>query len=59
MSDFNRGLEQGIELGMLKERDRILKGVEALEESSHATRTPIYQDTFFKKIKELLHGTSN
>jgi hypothetical protein len=25
MSDFNRGLEQGIELGILKERERIIK----------------------------------
>lgn len=25
MSDFNRGLEQGIELGVLKERSRIIK----------------------------------
>jgi hypothetical protein len=25
MSDFNRGLEQGIELGALQERERIIK----------------------------------
>jgi hypothetical protein len=28
MSDFNRGLEQGIELGKLKERDRIIALIE-------------------------------
>lgn len=28
MSDFNRGLEQGIDLGTLKERERIIKLLE-------------------------------
>jgi hypothetical protein len=28
MSDFNRGLEQGIELGKLKERERIIALIE-------------------------------
>jgi len=28
MSDFNRGLEQGIELGELKERERIIALIE-------------------------------
>ena len=31
MSDFNRGLEQGIELGKLKERERIIELLEDLD----------------------------
>jgi hypothetical protein len=45
--------------GIKHERLRIHNEIKKMEDRSHQTRTPIYQDTFFKKIKEILHGTSN
>ncbi len=37
-----------------KERQRILNEINRLEQQSHATKTPIYQDTLFAKIREIL-----
>ena len=38
------------------ERERILQGIQKLEDQSHATRTPIYQETMFAKIREIING---
>jgi hypothetical protein len=43
--------QQGVEA----ERQRITNEVLQLEERSHKTRTPIYQDTFFDKMKQVLY----
>jgi hypothetical protein len=48
--------KQGIELGAKIERERILEGIQKLEDQSHATRTPLYQDTMFTKIREIING---
>jgi hypothetical protein len=40
------------------ERDRILQGIQELEDQSHATRTPLYQETIFTKIREIVNANS-
>lgn len=42
--------------GVLDERDRILQGIQKLEDQSHATRTPLYQETLFNKIRKITNG---
>jgi hypothetical protein len=50
--DYNLGYQSGA----LDERDRILQGIQKLEDQSNATRTPLYQETVFAKIREIIHG---
>jgi hypothetical protein len=50
--------KQGIGLGARIERERILQGIQKLEDQSHATRTPLYQDTMFAKIRSIINGTA-
>ena len=48
--DYNLGYQAGT----LDERERILQGIQKLEDQSHATRTPLYQETLFTKIREIV-----
>ena len=48
--DYNLGYQAGT----LDERERILQGIQKLEDQSHATKTPLYQDTMFTKIREIV-----
>jgi hypothetical protein len=50
--DYNLGVQSGT----LDERERILQGIQKLEDQSHATRTPIYQDTLFDKIRKIVNN---
>jgi hypothetical protein len=50
--DYNLGYQAGT----LDERERILRGIQKLEDQSHATRTPLYQDTMFSKIRKIING---
>jgi hypothetical protein len=50
--DYNLGYQAGT----LDERERILQGIQKLEDQSHATRTPIYQDTLFDKIRKIVNN---
>jgi hypothetical protein len=50
--DYNLGYQAGT----LGERERILQGIQKLEDQSHATRTPLYQDTMFIKIRKIING---
>ena len=43
-----------VEKAVQKERERILNEINKLEEISHATRTPLYQDTIFEKLRQVL-----
>jgi len=52
LADFNLGYQSGV----LSERERILHDMKKLEDQSHATRTPLYQDTMFAKIREIVNG---
>jgi len=52
LADFNLGYQAGT----LDERERILHGIQKLEDQSHATRTPLYQDTMFIKIRKIING---
>jgi len=47
---------EGIKEGEMLERERILQGIQKLEDQSHATRTPLYQDTMFSKIRKIVNG---
>jgi hypothetical protein len=40
------------------ERDRILQGIQELEDQSHATRTPLYQETIFAKIRDIVNANT-
>jgi hypothetical protein len=48
--DYNLGYQAGT----LDERERILQGIQKLEDQSNATRTPLYQETLFNKIREIV-----
>jgi hypothetical protein len=48
--DYNLGYQAGT----LDERERVLRGIQKLEDQSKATRTPLYQETMFTKIREIL-----
>jgi hypothetical protein len=50
MADFNLGYQAGV----MSERERILHGMQKLEDQSNATRTPLYQETLFNKIREIV-----
>ena len=52
LADFNLGYQAGA----LAERDRILHGMQKLEDQSNRTRTPLYQETVFSKIREIING---
>lgn len=45
---------EGIKHGIKLERKRILEELAKLEEQSHRTKTPIYQETMFAKIRDIL-----
>lgn len=40
--------------GIMDERKRILESVKAIEDQSHATRTPLFQDTLFDLVKDVV-----
>jgi hypothetical protein len=52
--DYNLGYQAGT----LDERERILQGMQKLEDQSHATRTPLYQDTMFSEIRKIVNGAA-
>ena len=37
------------------ERARIIGAINRMEEASHSTRTPIYQDTFFEQVRAIVY----
>lgn len=40
--------------GQEKERERIYQEIKAIEQNSARTRTPVFQDYFFSKAKEII-----
>lgn len=54
MADYNLGYQAGA----MEERDRILRGIQKLDDQSNATRTPLYQETMFTKIREIVNGAN-
>ena len=56
MMGFDAGVTSAKGTATLAERDRILGAINKLEEQSEATRTPIYQETLFAKIREIING---
>lgn len=41
---------------IIDERQRILSAIDKLEKQSHQTRTPIYQDTMFEKVRQIVQN---
>lgn len=41
-----------------RERERILNEINKLEELSHSTRTPLFQDTIFERLRQVLGVTA-
>lgn len=39
-----------------EERERILRELDKMEEYSHTTRTPIYQETFFEQVRSIVYN---
>ena len=56
MMGFDAGVTSAKGTATLVERERILQGIQKLEEQSEATRTPLYQETLFAKIREIVNG---
>jgi len=52
----HKAVNDFIEYKMQETRVEILKAIEAIEEQSHKTRTPIYQDALFAKITKIING---
>jgi hypothetical protein len=42
--------------GQQDERQRLLRAVQEIEDISHKTRTPLFQDTLFTLIREAING---
>lgn len=42
--------------GINDERSRILQGIKDIEDKSHATRTPLFQDTLFELIRDVVEN---
>lgn len=47
--------ENPVDDAIQNERARIIEAINRIEETSHATRTPIYQDTFFEQVKAIVY----
>lgn len=43
-----------VEDAKAQERERILAAIDEMESQSHATKTPIYQETMFKKVRQIV-----
>lgn len=51
-SDYYDGKLEGIR----EERARVLQAITEIEEHSHRTRTPIYQDKMFMYLRNVLYA---
>jgi hypothetical protein len=45
-----------IEIGVKQEQQRILEELQKLENQSHKTRTPLYQEFLFERFREIVLG---
>lgn len=52
----NLALNLVLHEGRVRERQRILDAIDDLEKQSHQTRTPIYQETMFEKVRQIVQG---
>lgn len=43
-----------MERGRIQERDRIMNRVQDIEDRSHATRTPLFQETLLELIRDVV-----
>lgn len=52
--DDQKAVNDFLEYKIQETRADILKAVDELEAQSHKTRTPLYQETVFTKIREII-----
>ena len=52
--DDQKAINDFLEYKIQETRMDILKAVDELEAQSHKTRTPLYQETVFTKIREII-----
>ena len=51
-----KAVNEFVEYVAQRERERILNEINKLEELSHSTRTPLFQDTIFERLRQVLGG---
>ena len=49
-----RAINDFVEQAVQRERERILDEIDKLEQLSEKTRTPLFQDTIFEKLRQVL-----
>lgn len=52
--DDVQAINHFVNIAVQKERQRILNGVDSIEAQSHATKTPLYQDTLLGLFRDLV-----
>ena len=55
-NDPELGIDSWVQKGRILERQRIMKEVYEVEALSHKTRTPLFQDTLFQIVKDIIDG---
>lgn len=51
-----KAINDFLEYKIQETREGILNGIDKLEGQSHKTRTPLYQETVFEKVREIVSG---
>lgn len=51
-----KAINDFVEQAVQRERERILDEINKLEQLSEKTRTPLYQDTIFERLRRVLGG---
>ncbi len=49
-----KAINDFVEQAIQREREHILNEIDKLEKLSHSTRTPLFQDTIFEKLRQAL-----
>lgn len=47
--------EMYLKMAQTEERKRILDAIQKIEDQSHATRTPLFQDTLFNLVRKAIN----
>jgi hypothetical protein len=55
--DDQKAINDFLEYKIQETKVSLLKAVQEIEEQSHKTRTPIYQDALFNKIRNIINET--
>lgn len=53
-----KAINDFVEQAVQRERERILDEINKLEQLSEKTRTPLFQDTIFERLRQVLGATA-